>query len=69
MREQRVAMHTTRKNDVCVTREWRVVTSDKVRDVQNNVGTMHDHTQLSARTTRKAARHRARNNTRNRREN
>jgi hypothetical protein len=57
MCEQHVAKRTTRKNDVCVTREWRVATRDKVRDVQNHARTMHGHTRLSTRTTRGAARH------------
>jgi hypothetical protein len=51
--EQHVAMRTTRKNDTCVTREWRVATRDKVRDVQNNARTMHGHMRFSVRTTRK----------------
>jgi hypothetical protein len=68
MHEQRAAMRTTRKNDACVTREWRMLTHGKVRDVQNNARTMHDHTRFSARTTREAARHRVRNSTRDMRE-
>jgi hypothetical protein len=45
-----------------------MLTHGKVRDVQNNARTMHDHTRFSARTTREAARHRVRNSTRDMRE-
>jgi hypothetical protein len=56
MRKQHVAMRITRKNEVCVTREWHVAKRDKVPGVQNDEGTMHGHTRLSARTTHEAAR-------------
>jgi hypothetical protein len=54
MCEQRTAMRTTRKNNACIMREWRVATRDKVRDVQDNArSSTLPHAEQHARHARK----------------